>query len=93
MSQLSVSVKANGDLVGEAVPKFKEQLLDALRSDSPNVLVDLARPSAIDGQAIAALLMAQKSAAASDKCLLIKLAHPEWLDFGRLTGLEALLTE
>ncbi len=80
-------VKANGDLVGASSEKFKADLLEAVRSAGSGLIVDLARPSVIDGKAVASLLMARRSAAACNESFDVKLEHPEWREFPVLSGL------
>ncbi len=87
MSSDFLVVKASGDLTGASSDKFKADLLEAVRSSSSGLVVDLARPSAIDGRALVSLLMARRSAAACGKSFDVKLEHPEWREFPVLSGL------
>lgn len=85
-------VKAGGDLVGASSDKLKADLLDGVRSAALGLVVDLARPAAIDGKAVAALLMARRSAAACNKSFDVKLEHPEWREFPLLSGLADVIS-
>lgn len=87
MSTEFLTVKASGDLAGNNSDKFKADLLEAVRSATKGVTVDLARPSLIDGKALAAVLMARRSAVACNKTFNVKLDHPEWREFPIVTGL------
>lgn len=91
MSSDVLVVKANGDLSGASSDKFKADLLEAVQSAGSGLVVDLARPSVIDGRAVASLLMARRSAAACGKSFEVKLEHPEWRDFPLLTGLTSAI--
>lgn len=93
MSQSRVLVKANGDLVGEAGIRFKNQLREAVRSNQDEIIVDLTRPSAINGPSVAAILMARNSAQAAGKTLKVKLGHSDWTVFAQLAGLDGLLID
>ena len=89
----SNSVKPTGDLTGAASARFHEQLAEASQSGSPTVLVDLIRPSVMDGRALAALLMARKSVEASGRTLLVRPGHSEYRELETVTGLNDIITE
>lgn len=93
MTHSSVLVKADGDLVGEASVRFKSQLLEALQSNLSEVIVDLARARVINGQGVAAVLMARNSAEAAGRTLKVRLGRSRQAGFAKITGIDAVLIE
>lgn len=86
-------VKPTGDLTGAASARFHEQLIEAATSGNVTVLVDLIRPSVMDGRSLAALLMARKSVEAAGRSLLVRPGHSEYRDLETVTGLSDIVTE
>lgn len=85
-------IKPVGDLSGDAAAGLKENLHNALRHSPEDIVVDLARPSVIDGRCLAALLMARNSAEASGRPFQIKLGHEDWVEFQKLDGLREVVS-
>jgi anti-anti-sigma regulatory factor len=84
-------VKAPGDLTGPASTTFQSELGAAIQNATGGIVIDLARPSAIDGRAVAALLMARNSADAAGKSLTVHMNH-DWPEFEQITVLADVVT-